>query len=314
MANLPLSYLSRWEPFKFDALGLVTIFGAKEMSTSIGNLTYSWATAWVPILGSYAVANDEIAAPEPGFVLYNITDGIMATDIAAWFTRWLISFPLSYTATTIRLKINGRPQSAIDKATSITIGLTTTGVLLTLAVLTHDIWGIGNVATMAAAVLVRQQMVNQRRRFIDRAIDTVRVHLDEDVKVFLTLPNGKAVTILGPRQVVTNCLLTDAQPIDPQYYYLLRVTCWAVFGAHTVTLGMSCLFNQIVSVCVLLLGTYLTAVHVGDNREAIGTRLRLEVDLGDPSWGRSPAYARLEMTTTEENHMLHWTVEHVLVG
>jgi hypothetical protein len=47
-------------------------------------------------------------------------------------------------------------------------------------------------------------------------------------------------------------------------------------------LGMSCLFNQILSVCVLLLGTYLTSVHVGDSREAIRTRLRLEVELGDP--------------------------------
>lgn len=82
MVHLPLAHLSKWAPFQFDALGLVTIFGAKEMSTSIGNLAYSWATDWVPVLGSYAVTNDEIAAPEPGFVLYNITDGIMATDVA----------------------------------------------------------------------------------------------------------------------------------------------------------------------------------------------------------------------------------------
>jgi hypothetical protein len=71
---------------------------------------------------------------------------------------------------------------------------------------------------------------------------------------------------------------------------------------------MSCLFNQILSVCVLLLGTYLTSVHVGDSREAIRTRLRLEVELGDPKWSRSPAYARLKMTTAEEDYMVHWSL------
>ncbi|KID64711.1 hypothetical protein MBR_09626, partial [Metarhizium brunneum ARSEF 3297] len=74
--------LSQWDPFKLDALGLVTLFGAKEMNTSIGNLTESKFTEWLPILGSYAVANNEIAEPEQGFVLYNITDGIMATDVS----------------------------------------------------------------------------------------------------------------------------------------------------------------------------------------------------------------------------------------
>ncbi|KAK8096061.1 hypothetical protein PG999_014083 [Apiospora kogelbergensis] len=88
-----LAAISEWAPFQLDALGLVTIFGAKEMNTSIGNLVHSWATEWLPILGSYAVANNELTTPEQGFVLYNITDGVMATDVAAWFTRWLMSFP-----------------------------------------------------------------------------------------------------------------------------------------------------------------------------------------------------------------------------
>ena len=189
--------------------GLVTIFGAKEMNTSIGNLTHNWATTWLPVLGSYAVANDEIAAPEPGFVLYNITDGIMATDVAAWFTRWLMSSPLTYTATVIRLKVDGRPRSSLNTFTSIAIGLITTGCLLTLAILTHDLWGIGNVAAMTAAVLARQRMVNQRRSSIDRSIDDLHHDPGPDIKVFLTLPNGKAVTILGPRMVVVNCILTN---------------------------------------------------------------------------------------------------------
>ncbi|KAI1076591.1 hypothetical protein F5B20DRAFT_554791 [Whalleya microplaca] len=72
---MPLASLREWAPFQLDALGLVTLFGAKEMHMSIGNLTQGWFTEWLPILGSYAVANNEIAQSEPGFFLYNITDG-----------------------------------------------------------------------------------------------------------------------------------------------------------------------------------------------------------------------------------------------
>ncbi|PGH27908.1 hypothetical protein AJ80_00458 [Polytolypa hystricis UAMH7299] len=308
MRSLPLAWLSEWAPFQLDALGLVTVFGAKEMNTSIGNLVHSWATDWLPVLGSYAVANNEIAQPEPGFVLYNITDGIMATDVSSWFTRWLMSFPLTYTATTIRLGMDGRPRPALHWAGAMAIGFSTTAVLLVFTIITDDAWGIANVAAMAFSVLLRQLMASQLRSSIDKTIENLQDDPGADVKIFLTLPNGKAVTILGSRQIVVNCILTDARPVSPRYYYLMRVASWAVFGAHAITLGMSTLFNQIFSVVALLLGTYLTAAHVGDSREAIGTRLRLEVDMGDPAWFRPPAYARLNMSPAEEEHMVHWSM------
>lgn len=160
---------------------------------------------------------------------------------------------------------------------------------------------------MAFSVLARQQMVSQRRSFIDKSINDLRNDPGEDVKVFLTLPNGKAVTILGPRMIVTDCILTEARPVNQRYYYLLRVACWAIFGGHAITLGMSSVFNQILSVCALLTGTFLTAIHVGGCREAIGSHLRLGVDMGDPEWFRPPAYARLNLSH-KEDHMVHWSM------
>ncbi|KAJ5881613.1 uncharacterized protein N7529_000285 [Penicillium soppii] len=73
-------------------------------------------------MGSCTVTKDDFAAPEAGFVLYNITDGIMATDVAACFKRWLTFSPLTYTATTIRLKTDGQPRPTVEKPTSIAIG------------------------------------------------------------------------------------------------------------------------------------------------------------------------------------------------
>lgn len=308
MVSWPLFALKEWAPFQLDALGLVTIFGANEMQMAVGNLVGSWTSEWLPVLGSYAVANDEIRRPQQGFVLYNITDGIMATDVAAWFTRWLMAYPLTYTATTIKLKMDSKPAPKLRKTCPIIIGAFTVGLLLTFAVITGDSWGIVNVVSMGGSVLIRQQMVSHLRASVDDTIAGLLSNLGDDVKVFITLPDGKAVTILGPRKLVVDCILTDPQPRKPGFYYLLRVACWGFFGAHAITMGMSSLFNQILSVLVLLLSTYAKATHVGDCRGKIGNKLRLEVDMGDPHWSRSPVYARLNMSTIEEDSMVHWSM------
>ncbi|KAI1632879.1 hypothetical protein F4809DRAFT_61188 [Biscogniauxia mediterranea] len=305
---MPLASLLKWAPFQLDALGLVTLFGAREMNTSIGNLTRSWATEWLPVLGSYAVANNEIAQSEPGFVLYNVTDGVVATDVSIWFTRWLMSYPLTYTATMIRLRLDNKPMPTIRKACSLLVGGLTCGLLFMFAILTADWWGIANVIALCLTVFTRQQMVGLLRSSIDNAVNDLEAEPGPNVKVFLTLPNGSAVTILGPRQIVTNCILTDPRPSKPTYYFLLRVIGWGAFGVHAISLGVAALFNQILCVVTLLVGTYFTATHVGDCREAIGSRLWLEVDMGNPKWSRSLAYARLEMSKGEEDCMVRWNM------
>ncbi|KFG84473.1 hypothetical protein MANI_004194 [Metarhizium anisopliae] len=298
--------LSQWDPFKLDALGLVTLFGAKEMNTSIGNLTESKFTEWLPILGSYAVANNEIAEPEQGFVLYNITDGIMATDVSSWFTRWLTSYPITYSATTIHLKTNDKPVPTARTICSLLIGLFTCGLLLIMTIMTADWWGVANVTALCLNVLIRQQMVLMLCLSVNKAMEDLADNPGPDVKVFLTLPNGKAVTILGPRQVLVGVILTDPHPLQPKIYFFWRAAAWGAFGTHAVSLGMTTLFNQILSIVALLSSTYLTAIHVGDRREAIGKSLWLEVEMGDPSWSRGPAYARMAMSEAEEQSMVSW--------
>jgi hypothetical protein len=56
----------------------------------------------------------------------------------------------------------------------------------------------------------------------------------------------------------------------------------AAFGVYAITLSMAALFNQIIFVIVLIVCTVLTGLHVGEDPYTIGTKLRLEVDLGDP--------------------------------
>lgn len=301
-------FLSKWVPLNFPALGFFALFAPKEMDTAIGNLSPSYATEYLPVLGSYTVAKDDFAASQPGFVLYNLTDGIVTTDVSAWFTRWLMSSPLTYTSTIIRLKRDGRSWPWLLTLGSFSVAWNVLTLPLLVALNTSDVWGMTNVAVMAAAVLVRQLMISQRRSFIDRTIEESHDEPNSEVKLFLTLPNGKAVTVLAPRNLVMNCILTDSRPTDPCYYYLLRIICWVLLAAQFVTLSMSSLPVQIISICVLLLGTYLTAIHFTTEPEYIGSRLRLETDHRDASWSRSHVYARLDMTKDEEDAMVNWSL------
>ncbi|KAJ4044346.1 hypothetical protein NW756_004679 [Fusarium oxysporum] len=301
---MSLQGLANWAPFQIDALGLVTIFGAEEVNKSIGNLVQSWVTEYLPVLGTHVIAGNQILNPIPGFFLYNITDGVVATDVSAWFARWMQSYPLTYSATTITLKVErGFPQ-AVRHIISVTIGFLAFAPLVILTVMMRDPWGMANFVSIGLTIIVRRLMLYELRTSIDRAIDNLDETHNDNVKVFLTLPDGRAVTIRGPRMVVVNVLLTDPRPSRPRLYLMMRLIAWLAFGAHAISLGMSTLFHQILAVTTLLLGTLLTCCHIGDREAIIGQRLRLDVDLGDPAWTRSSAYARLDLSQVEEQRMV----------
>jgi hypothetical protein len=181
-------------------------------------------------------------------------------------------------------------------------------VLLVLAVMMGDWWGVTNVLAMMASVVVRQIMVVMLRAHIDDSVRDIAGAPEDEVKTFLTIPNGKAVTLLGPRAVIVNCVLTDPKPARPWVYNVLRTIGWTAFGVHAISLGMSSLVSQILSVVLLLASTVLKAYRVGDRPYAVGRRLTLDFDMGDPSWFRKPAYIRLKMNKSEEDNMVHWNL------
>ncbi|KAF8246157.1 hypothetical protein K440DRAFT_685659 [Wilcoxina mikolae CBS 423.85] len=85
-----LGYLETWAPFRIDALGLVTMIGASEIDVAVVRLVRNRFTECLPLLGAYIFAGNNFTKPIPGFFLYNISDGIVATDMTGWFARWLL--------------------------------------------------------------------------------------------------------------------------------------------------------------------------------------------------------------------------------
>lgn len=96
-----LSSVRKWSPFRIDALGLVTILGAEEVDKAVGRLIENPWVEYLPLLAAFVVAGNRFVQPSSGYVIYNISDGVMATDVAGWLSRWLGAQKLNWSNTTL---------------------------------------------------------------------------------------------------------------------------------------------------------------------------------------------------------------------
>jgi hypothetical protein len=306
---MPLHFLKTWAPFRIDALGLVTLLGVDELNLAIGRLACNSVTEYLPLLGGYIVANDSFVKPISGFSVYNITDGIMATDVAGWFCRWLICQDLTWSSTTIRISEFQRRNIHIGREfIGALVGAVALTPILAFACIMGDWWGFTNTLSMLISVVVRQIAVRQYRMALDKATENAMDMSIDTVKTFWTLPDGRAVTIIVPRGILIGCLLTTPRPPNPRLYYFSRILGWIGFGAHVITLGMATLFSQLLSVTLLLTATILVGNRVGDNEYRVGSKLRIERHDSEGRDFRAAAYARLELTKEEEASMIAWNL------
>lgn len=306
-----LDTIKAWSPFRIDALGIVTMLGAAEVDQIVGRLVRSRYTDYLPLLGAYTIASNQITKPIPGFVLYNVTDGIMATDLNGWFTRWLLGASLTPTSSSVLISVQTKSRSCGWSTSAIMIGTLANSVILFFAIITTDWWGIVNGISLALSVLVRQIILGQNRHAVDASVTEKRRLQgapETMVKVFLTMPTGKAITIKAPRDIVINCLLTNPQPHRASLYRNMQILGWLAFGSHVVSLGMMTLLNQLLTICILIAGTVLVLYHIGDEENSIGSSLQLTCSIATGKAFRAAAYARLELTEDEEDSMIRWNL------
>ena len=76
-------------------------------------------------------------------------------------------------------------------------------------------------------------------------------------KTLLITPSGKAITIYAPCGIITEVLLTNPKPPHPRLYSFARVLGWVGFACHVISLGMTALVNQLITVVILLTATPL---------------------------------------------------------
>ena len=305
---MALQHLFTWAPFRVDALGLVTMLGASGVDVSLGRLVENRWTEFLPLLGAFVVAGNQFALPVPGVVLYSISDGIVATDVAGWFARWLNKQELNWNTNTYvwgvrQLARRGWRQLILPLA----MGALLNGGLVALSVLLGDWYGFTNSVALAASVVVRWHMLEQNRGFLDSAVQDFTEHRQEFVKAFCLLADGRAVSLHAPRGLITEGFLTTPRPLYPFAYRLSRGIAWLSFGVHVICIGQATLFIQIMTVFIMVSATVLCTFGFGSNECQIGRRISVhQVDTHNVQDRRTAAYARLRLTEVEEASMLSW--------
>ncbi|MCJ1323574.1 hypothetical protein MMC10_000235 [Thelotrema lepadinum] len=311
MALATLTWLGDWSPFRLDALGIVTLLGAEEVNRAIGRLISSPVTDYLPLLGAFVAAGDNISDPIPGFRLYNIRDGIVAQDVAPWFARWLQTATVTWNATFLSINIIKPRQRSINNLLSMSLGFVVLGAIVVICVLTGDWWGLANASSMLISVLVRAFMVQEQAVGLPQKWESVQdeTWATEVVKVLVIMPGGEAIATYVPRGILTEAMLSAIKPPRPRLYYAARVIGWIGFGCHVVTLGMTILLNQLISIAVLLLSTLLFTYGVGADYHLVANCVRIrrfDETKGFPS--RSRVYLRLDLTVSEEDTLIGWGI------
>jgi hypothetical protein len=253
--TLPLAHIRDWKPFQIDALGLVTLLGADEVNQSVGTLQHRRFTEYLPLLAAFVIAGDRFVAEQPGFVLYNLTDGITSTELKGWFTRWLMSQPVNNATTVLEwqeLDEEWSLESAIAPALSCVLVIP----LLVITVLVGDWYGVGNAAAIIISIVTRVYLLSKRRHVRDRAAKVKKG--DEGLplkRLCIIRSDGKMVTCKVPKSVLKT--FVNQGPVDrPKFYHCARWLCWLALGVHMCILGMCSLFTQIYTVLLLVLSTW----------------------------------------------------------
>lgn len=306
--------IKNWSPFKIDALGIVTLLGADAVRKSLGRLVYS-PFEYLPLLAGHIFADNSVMEPIPGFELYNITEGIKATDLSAWFTRWLSCQKLSYNSTRLEIRPVDRasgPQT--EQWFVIGLAFALKAFLVIWPMMIEDWYGLAASLSLVALVFVRVCILFDFRGSIDEAIKQLDNQATKkgEVKLFITMPNGNRLTVITTTGIAQDVLLTEARPASEKLHLASRAICWLGFGVHAVTLGMACLAVQLLIITVTLVSSVAMIqgwFSEGSNSDetCIGNRLSITQSHDGSAGSNASQYVCLEMTEAEEQNMVAWS-------
>ncbi|XDG01328.1 hypothetical protein ABKA04_000943 [Annulohypoxylon sp. FPYF3050] len=306
---MPIIAAKDWAPFKIDALGIITLLGTESLRQSISRLVHNGFAEYLPLLAPQIIADNTITDVVPGFTLYNITDGVLAIDLSPWWTRWLTCQSLNWNTTVLEVKASPTRQPLVTFPWLVMLfsNAIINAIIIVIPVLLDDWYGFAASVSLVVTVVSRAYIVSSLRRSIDGLV--VQAESERDpVKLFLTCPDGKALTIRTTRGIATNILLTSPRPRHRLAYQLFQGVQWVALGVLVVSLGSASLCVQIILIGVILLATFIVAQRYGCDEYHIGRCLEIAQYNPLPSDAdrRGVAYMNLDLTAEEESAMISW--------
>jgi hypothetical protein len=300
--------ISSWAPFKIDALGIVTLLGADILRRTTPRLVRNPYSEFLPHLAAHIYADNSIAETLPGYTLFNITDGIKATDLSAWFTRWLSCQTLGWQQTTLHIhtkKATGERAWPASRIFGAFLAVLINAFVIGFAAAIHDWYGFASGLALVTTVLARCYILSECRDSLDGKAGAAQ-RSAEEVKILITMPNGRVVTVYTTRGITVSCLLSEAVPLNQTLHQLARAAMWISFAILAICLGMSSLCMQLVIVVVLLASTIVEVQRLGTDESYVGGQLRIEQTDNAACDSRSKAYLCLELNETQEESLIKW--------
>ncbi|KAF3004581.1 hypothetical protein E8E14_005667 [Neopestalotiopsis sp. 37M] len=310
--RFPLFQILRdWQPFRLDALGLITLLGADEVAKATGSLTQNILTDYLPLLGAYKIASNQIAQVEPGFALYNITDGVWITEVQAWFTRWLWMNVDSYYVALKWTHSTQPRKSCPHHALSLLIGMVINVGLIAFTTLQDDWYGVANTTAMFVSVLVRAYVRTMMLSRVDKSFSKGEKIIQDQsddpalAKIIIVFPDGK-LAIFRCQRSYLGVMIDGKKPVYSLGHVMLSIARsfgWLAFAVQIVAIGQASLSTQVITAIVMVLASLLTVFHVGERRGAeIGSYIKIEQQPIQAK-GRQDVYAQLLPTSEEERFM-----------
>jgi len=250
--TMPLENVRDWKPFQIDALGLVTLLGADEVNQSVGTLQHRRFTEYLPLLAAFVIAGDRFVTEQPGFVLYNLTDGITSTELKGWFTRWLMSQRVNNATTVLTWRTNDDDKTWKDSVAPF-LSFILVMPLLVITVLVGDWYGVGNAVAIIISIVTRVYLLSHRRKVRD--LDAKGKGVVDVKELCVIRSDGKMVTCKAPQSVL-NTFVKNSKVKHEKAYHFARWVCWLALGVHMCILGMCSLITQIYTVLLLVLSTW----------------------------------------------------------
>ncbi|KAJ5664203.1 hypothetical protein N7507_004934 [Penicillium longicatenatum] len=248
----PLSSLYHWEPFKVDALGLITLLGAEEVNTWVGRLVRSRWVEYMPLLAMYVIAGDRFRTKTPSFMLYNISKGVHTTECAAWFTRWVQCQNFETNRSVVLWEATPKlPRCLIDYCIAIFVAVCSTGPLLAITILMYDMYGVANTCAIIVSILMRAYILSTNRISIDQATSRADMGRNHD-KFLIITPGSTVITMFIPNELIVPVFVTNGPIIPRRLYTVARWINWLAFGIHVTTIGMASLATQIYTIGLIL--------------------------------------------------------------
>jgi hypothetical protein len=261
--STPLHDIKSWSEkstFSIDALGLVTLLGAEEVNQSVGHLQRRRYTEYLPLLAAFVIAGNRFTAEQPGFVIYNLTDGITSTELKGWFTRWLMSQNVN-NATTV---LTWRERKHHTRATSLiapALAFFLVAPLLICTILIGDWYGVGNAGAIIMSIFTRVFLLWQLRHARDNTANNPK-NQEKWKDLCIIRSDGKMVTCRVPAPVLMTFTM-DCEVKHKKWYKMARRLGWLALGVHMCILGMCTLFTQIYTVILLVLSTWALCSDFG---------------------------------------------------